>query len=135
MRRTPDSEDSELVKRPHSTHRTEIDMVPSSALSWSDILVPAPQIMLSNPPPLPTSTRQEWQVFNTALHMFSSVMNLDLLDPTDYSATWESSIHEDLSTSRPAPALKAELTFPNDVDDRLCSNVHIVDPSAETVTE
>jgi hypothetical protein len=110
-------------------------MVLFSELKRTAIPAPGLQVMVCAFASVRTSARQEWQVFNTSLHIFSSVMNSDRLETSDYSSSCKELVREDFWTSKVAQVLPAELPFPNHMEEGGCSNVGTVDPNAQAVTE
>jgi len=85
------------MPRPLCTSMAETEILTSCVHSVNPIPVRGLHLVgVCAPNPVLISTRQEWQVFNTALDIFSSMMNLDKLNPCDYHGTWEACVRQDL---------------------------------------
>jgi hypothetical protein len=102
---TPDSDDERGVQRRLSPSTTERKAETYSDSTGNRIHVPP---SLIHGAPVVTSPRHEWQVFNTALNMFSSVLNLDFLDHSEYSGTWGAEGPQEFSTCEPIATVKTE---------------------------
>jgi hypothetical protein len=89
----------------------------------SALCVRSPQVLLPAPTPVDASALQEWQVFNMALHIFSSVLNLDMLDHNDYSDICAAAGPMEFGPCESGPPLKAKRRFPQELEDSRASNV------------
>jgi hypothetical protein len=109
---TPDFDDELVFAGPLCTTTVESVREIYRPRITSGLPVPTPQVLLPAPTPVIASAPQEWQVFNRALHMFSSVLNLDMLDHSDYSGICGAVGPPEFGTCESRNCLKAERTFP-----------------------